>query len=133
MIDIQVRTSEFMAEVGADVARPRTGVKREVNRQGMRLLKAVREHASGRPGPEVVTGDYLRSIQGRLFFDGDEWVFEVFSDKDFAARLEYGYVGVDSLGRHVVAPPYPHFRPAHEEVSPQFVSVMERLYGEKNV
>jgi hypothetical protein len=28
------------------------------------------------------------------------------------ARLEFGFTGVDSLGRHYTQPPFPHVQPA---------------------
>jgi hypothetical protein len=33
-------------------------------------------------------------------------------DPPYARRLEYGFVGVDSLGRHYHQPAYPYMRPA---------------------
>jgi hypothetical protein len=73
------------------------------------VLETIKKNASGRPGPEVITGNYRNSI---VIADITEDRMAFRSDHPAAARLEYGYVGRDSLGRMVDAPPYPHFRPA---------------------
>jgi hypothetical protein len=39
-------------------------------------------------------------------------------------RLEFGFVGVDSIGRHYNQPPFPHFRPAEDEVAPIYIAEM---------
>jgi Bacteriophage HK97-gp10, putative tail-component len=73
------------------------------------ILETIKKNASGRPGPEVITGKYRDSIKIKKV-TADGMAFG--SNHPAAARLEYGFVGRDSLGREVVAPPYPHFRPA---------------------
>jgi hypothetical protein len=51
----------------------------------------------------------------------------VFSDAVQAHRLEWGFVGTDSAGRHVDAPPYPHHGPAGDAVEPVFDAAMEAV------
>lgn len=75
----------------------------------------TKARASGRPGPRVQTGDYRRSITRRVYRDGDSLIGEVGTNKPQARRLEYGFVGADSLGRVYNQPPYPHFGPAAKE------------------
>jgi hypothetical protein len=87
------------------------------------LQFAVRAHAEGRPGPEKVTGDYWDSIKAIA----KGFTSEVSTDKPFARRLEYGFVGVDSLGRHYHQPPYPHWAPAVAEVEPEYHHALEAL------
>lgn len=75
------------------------------------------------PGPNVATGDYRRSwamkvLPGEVF---------VFTNAPQAARLEYGFVGADALGRMYNQPPYPHVRPAIEHVQPRLVAAIRRL------
>lgn len=78
------------------------------------LVEAVQLHASGRPGPNVVTGAYRGGIRivGALV-EGDGTVAATLVGTDHPAwhRLEFGFVGVDSLGRHYHQSPYPHWRP----------------------
>lgn len=76
------------------------------------LVVFVKQFASGRPGPEVETGEYRDSIMKRghqrsLFSS----TTVVGTDKPQARRLEDGYVGIDRLGRHYHQPAFPHWRP----------------------
>ena len=108
----------------------------------LRLQTAVRRNAStgyhrpGQPhipgtgpGPNVATGDYRRSI--RAVATGDGWVVSTNSPQ--AARLEFGFVGRDALGRYFHQPAYPHWGPAVDEVEPRLVAdleaVADRLVG----
>lgn len=60
----------------------------------------------------VLTGRYRASW--RIEREQDQRV--VTTDAPQAARLELGFVGVDSLGRHYNQPPFPHVRPAADLV-----------------
>lgn len=96
---------------------------RAVTKHHATLLQArIKAHASGRPGPRMQSGDYNRSweIRGR----GQKGIakFEVGTDKPQGRRLEYGFVGTDSLGRRYNQPPYPHVAPAVDETYPGFVA-----------
>lgn len=97
-----------------------------------RLIDEVRMNASGRPGPNVVTGDYLDSfwyevtnmqIEGGGMGAGAE----VGSTAPQAARLEYGFVGADSRGAHYEQPPFPHWGPAMDAVAPEYEAAMVTL------
>lgn len=46
--------------------------------------------------------------------------FEIYSDAPYGARLEYGFDGVDSLGRRVSQAPRPHWGPV-ADVLPGYV------------
>jgi len=86
------------------------------------LWGQVIQNASGRPGPNIVTGRYISGIQKRLGRDGGFLGFggtavgEVWTDAPQAMRLEFGFVGTDSLGRHYTQPPFPHWRPAEDKM-----------------
>lgn len=80
----------------------------------LELLQEVKRRASGRPGPNVVTGKYLSAF---MIMNG-----RVINPSPQTRRLEYGYVGTDSAGRHYNQPPFPHFRPALAAVRPKFVA-----------
>lgn len=77
-----------------------------------RLLELVRQHASGRPGPNVVTGRYISRF---VIVD-----HRVRNPSQQTHRLEYGFIGTDSLGRKYAQPPFPHFRPALEEMRTEY-------------
>lgn len=94
-----------------------------VRRGGLMLQRLVRANASGRPGPRVQTGDYRRGIRlqtGEAVSPAGGLVpfATVYTTSPQGQRLEHGFVGVDSLGRHYHQPPFPHWGPAVEVVEP---------------
>lgn len=78
-----------------------------------RLLQLVIKHASGRPGPNVVSGAYI----GSFVIVADN----VTNFSPQTHRLEYGFIGTDSLGRNYHQPAFPHFRPALQEIKGEYV------------
>jgi hypothetical protein len=80
------------------------------------------------PGPNVATGDYRRTIalsvsSGTL--DGERAIeADVYTNSVQGARLEHGFVGVDSLGRVYRQPAYPHFKPAADTIEKTFHPAM---------
>lgn len=79
---------------------------------------AVRANASGRPGPRVIFGVYRRSIVGEVILvEGARAVGQIGTNDIRARRLEYGFVGPDSIGRVYNQPPYPHFAPAEDAIA----------------
>lgn len=98
--------------------------RERLNYWGGRLQNDIRRRASGRPGPNIITGQYVRTIMVRRSAKSEEFGITAFSAHPAAHRLEYGYVGRDSLGRNVNAPPYPHFGPALEHITPLMVADM---------
>ena len=110
----------------------------ELNRtvqQQARLLRAlIMENASGRPGPNVITGDYRGSWKALPFPVPDGGGAEVGTDQPQGRRLEYGfYDRTDSLGRHFFQKPRPHVEPAVNELSPEykraFGDALDRIFG----
>lgn len=90
-------------------------------KNGQRLLDTVKMNASGRPGPNIITGAYVASIQ---ITERSRWTVAVGSNAPQTMRLEFGFVGVDSIGRHYNQPPFPHFRPAENEIAPLYIADM---------
>lgn len=125
-----------MELTGADQARLlfRTGAKRLdgeteklVKHHGMLLRTRVMAKASGRPGPRSITGDYRRSWQNRYSGGGGSHTSETGTNAVQGRRLEYGFHGADSLGRVYNQPPFPHARPAFDEITPGFIAGGEAL------
>ena len=122
------------AEVAADMAAwasyTRQRVHEVVRDHGALLQSAVKRHASQprtnpRPsatpeGPRLLTGDYNRSITRLTTRRATTTTSAVGTNKIQGPRLEFGFTGVDALGRTVNARPYPHFGPGLDEISPQF-------------
>jgi len=73
------------------------------------IVATIKANASGRPGPNVVTGHYRDSIQAVVVED-TSMTFGTQEPQGY--RLEYGFVGTDALDRTYNQPPFPHFRPA---------------------
>lgn len=73
----------------------------------------IRRNASGRPGPNVITGVYRASWRDehRQIPHGAECT--IGTDAPQGRRLEFGFWDMtDSIGRHFFQPPYPHVQPA---------------------
>lgn len=96
---------------------------------GQMLLARTRAKASGRPGPNVITGQYRNSIRVRYETDPATGASTatVYSDAPQARRLEFGFKGTDSIGRSFNQPPRPHFGPAFDEVDRLYTGAAERL------
>lgn len=99
-------------------------VKGAVLLYGAMLKARVRRHAEGRPGPNVITGQYRDGINVEYASRGGGYIARVFSNAPQARRLELGFVGVDSRGRHYAQRPYPHFGPAYLELENGFVAAV---------
>lgn len=84
-------------------------------------LAKVRANASGRPGPRRVSGDYKRDMN--VEHDGP-FTSTIGTGAPQGPRLEFGFVGEDSLGRHYDQPPYPHWNPMADWLTPQFASAL---------
>lgn len=110
----------------------------EVNRtvqQQARLLRAlIMEHASGRPGPNVITDQYRPSWKAEPFAVPDGGGAEVGTRKPQGRRLEFGFYDMtDSIGRHYFQGPFPHVEPSVNELSPDyedaFKDALDRIFG----
>lgn len=115
---------QIAARLDARAVRPLPEVTFTVQHYAMLLETRIKAKASGRPGPNVPTGDYRRSWTHEVFTDGMSVTAVVGTNKPQARRLEYGFVGADSLGRVYNQPPYPHVGPAVEEIRPLFVAAL---------
>lgn len=94
-----------------------------VSKTAVDLTRLVKMNASGRPGPNAPTGDYRASWRNDAAGSG-KLSRRVGTDRPQALRLEYGFVGADSLGRVYDQPPYPHFGPAVDVMEPIFEQAM---------
>jgi hypothetical protein len=72
------------------------------------IVDTIKVNASGRPGPNVVTGEYRDSIHAT---EVTALSMKFGTEQPQGHRLEYGFVGTDSMDRIYAQQPYPHFRP----------------------
>jgi hypothetical protein len=103
----------------------RKAMRTVIRRNTYRLETLVKAHASGRPGPNAPTGDYRRSINSQVVDTSLYVVGYVGTNAVQGRRLEQGFTGTDSLGRYYDQPPYPHFGPGADQLSPIFQADME--------
>lgn len=94
------------------------------------LESRIKGRASGRPGPNIRTGNYIRSWTTELVLAGVHATAEVGTNAPQGRRLEFGFVGVDSRGRHYNQPPLPHVRPSIPEVEAGFYATLETIASE---
>ena len=83
--------------------------------------------SSGPPGPRVITGDYVGAWEVHKEPQRDGTSRSVGTNRAQARRLEYGFTGTDSIGRHYDQPPYPHHGPAVDAIEPQFHAAMAEV------
>ncbi|WP_169165099.1 hypothetical protein [Cellulomonas taurus] len=108
----------------------RNDTARMIARTGARVRTQVRAGASGRPGPRAPTGNYRRSISHTNGHDGAIPVSVISTNAPQAARLEYGFSGIDALGRSYNQPAYPHWRPAAEKAQEFLMAEADKLVAD---
>ena len=87
-------------------------IERKVRHVGELGRGLIRGNASGRPGPNIITGQYWASWQSvtRSIPYGAQCT--IGTGRPQGRRLEFGFTGVDSIGRYYDQPPFPHVGPA---------------------
>jgi hypothetical protein len=121
---------KIAADLRAGAKNVDTKTRNLVRHYGALLRTRVMAKASGRPGPRTITGDYRRSWQNQFSGGGGSYKSETGTNAPQAKRLEFGFHGMDSLGRNYSQPPYAHARPAFDEIVPQFEQGGQALLGE---
>jgi hypothetical protein len=101
---------ELAAELAGGAARVEALMPAVVEKSAADLVALTQQNASGRPGPNAPTGDYRGSWRVEKCTTPTPGTVSrsVGTDRAQANRLEYGFVGTDSLGRTYDQPPYPH-------------------------
>ncbi|MDX2999140.1 HK97 gp10 family phage protein [Streptomyces scabiei] len=87
-------------------------VARAVQHTGTLGQARIRGNASGRPGPNIITGAYRNSWQADTRRIPYGAICTLGTRAPQGRRLEFGFTGIDSLGRHYNQPPFPHVQPA---------------------
>lgn len=121
--------AELIAALSQGAAQTQTLMTAVVEKTAVDLVALTQQNASGRPGPNAPTGDYRGSWRVEPAPDADPTTVSrsVGTDRPQARRLEYGFVGEDSLGRHYDQQPYPHHGPAIEVIEPVFDAAMAKV------
>jgi len=81
-------------------------------------------------GPNRATGNYTRTMNIEYSHGGGgsyDRTAVIGTNAVQARRLEFGFVGVDSLGRHYDVSPLPHWGPMADWLEPRFYEACELL------
>lgn len=115
-------------ESAADQTGP--AIQRRMRHVGASGVARIRANASGRPGPNVITGQYRASWRSetRAIPYGAECTIGTTAPQ--GRRLEFGFVGPDSLGRVYNQPPFPHVQPAIGHIEDTLHEQMRAAVGE---
>jgi hypothetical protein len=122
--------SEFRAAIARKRAAMSAETRRAVAEGGAEVEKAAKINASGRPGPEVITGTLRRGINTAPVtpFGALGWQTHVGPTVIYGRRVELGFVGVDAAGRRYGPPRnparYPYFTPAWTAFGPRWPGIL---------
>jgi hypothetical protein len=125
--DLAPRLDRAASRVGPEI-------NRTVQQQARLALAMIKFNASGRPGPNIITGDYFDSWESVPFPVPDGGGADIHTDQPQGRRLEFGFMDrYDSLGRYYRQPPFPHVEPAVTELSADieqaFRNALDRIFG----
>lgn len=104
----------------------------EAARQGLAELAGeletlAKENASGRPGPNVISGHLRGGIKvAPIIKVAGHWETQVGPTMIYSRRVELGFKGTDAMGRTYDQPGYPYFIPAYVEVSALALGIFRR-------
>ena len=93
------------AELDVFLTGPDSPVARDLAHRAAKVAESAKEHATGRPGPEVRTGHLRDSITWRLRKDDTGLYADVEAEAEYALFVEEGTRKMR---------PYPFLRPALE-------------------
>lgn len=106
-----------------------SSVDASVVRLGAATLAQLKLRASGRPGPRRITGDYTRQMNMQADHGGNGVEVTIGGSGVQGPRLEFGFVGTDSLGRRYNQRPLPHYAPTFEWLNSQVGSELPTAVG----
>jgi hypothetical protein len=127
-MDVVTNAPQVAAEVAELGVGARLAVHGVVNTYTMLAEAAVKREAStprsvprpGPGGPRLLTGTYNRSITHEVQFTGTASEGTVGTNAVQGRRLEFGFSGSDSAGRHYNQKAYEHFAPGLATVDGPF-------------
>ncbi|MGW1409482.1 HK97 gp10 family phage protein [Streptomyces sp. NPDC002403] len=125
-------TPEQLADrLEAAATRVGPAIQRAVQHTGELGRARIRGNASGRPGPNVITGAYRNSWEttNRRLPHGA--LCTIGTNAPQGRRLEFGFMGMtDSLGRTYHQPPFPHVGPAVDYIGATLMTEMRFAVAE---
>lgn len=108
--------SNFEGAVDALIVRVMLATNTGLTEAGHVVEARAKMNASGRPGPNVVTGTLRRSIhtEGPSNYGNAGRQIKIGPSVIYGRRVELGFHGDDSLGRHYATLGFPYLGPALE-------------------
>ena len=116
-----------------EAAADRTGdvIQSRMRHVGALGVARIRQNASGRPGPNVITGRYRASWRSENLAIPYGAECTLGTDAPQGRRLEFGFWDMtDSIGRHFFQPPFPHVQPAIGFIEDTLHEQMRAAVGE---
>lgn len=123
---IETNADRIAVEISGSFGNTEQAVQKAVHQGGLLIETSIKAHASGRPGPNAITGHYRGSWTTVTIKDGTGYIARVGTNAPQARRLEYGYRGPDILGRTFNQPPYPHMKPGVQAVEEKVVDLIRK-------
>ena len=120
-----IATVQLSPQLQATLARMQTLTRRETQLTALRAGALPIQNAAKANAP-VKTGTLRRSITSWEAEDGSLAIAVGSRGVPYARRIELGFVGVDSLGRHYNQAPRPYLRPALDSEAGAAVAEVER-------
>lgn len=111
---------ELADRLEAAATRIGPAVAKTTTHEGTLLRALIQANASGRPGPNIITGKYHSSWKVKTVKLAHGASVTVGTNEPQGRRLEFGFVGADSLGRMYDQPPFAHVGPAVGDLSKKF-------------
>lgn len=125
-------TEGFNAALNQLKAQASLAVKSAVSKGAHMIEASAKDHASGRPGPNVRSGSHRRSIhvEGPVNIRPYTYQAQIGPSMSYSRRLELGYMDMrDSLGRLFHQPAFPSLKPALDDVTPKLEDVFVEAWG----
>lgn len=109
---------EFTAAIEETVTKTSAAARAAVVEAASEVEKKAKQGASGRPGPNVISGTLRRGIihDPVTPWGVGGWETKVGPTAIYSRRIELGFIGTDRIGRHYNQPPFPYFTPAWKSV-----------------
>jgi hypothetical protein len=121
----------FLSALSGIVARADAAGREIVTKGGHAIEAATKANMNGRPGPNVQTGTLRRSVtvsDARRLGPG-AWQTETAPTTVYGRRIELGFTGSDSLGRHFNQPPYPSLGPGVRDAAPVLAAIYRAAWS----
>jgi hypothetical protein len=107
LVNVQAATNSLEKHVKTKISRPGAGIP----------------SAPGEP-PHMQTGELLESVDQQIQVNPTEIIGTVYTTSPYAMRLEFGFVGIDVLGRHYDQAPRPWLRPSLAETEQEIAQIL---------